>query len=210
MGFGVRTLDELIDKDNPAIGLVRKWVQAADVPCQILPPSSDNRRVLHDVQVTTGTVLGAIAYETGGVFVESGWLRFLGSGNERLPRNLADWNAGRSCGFRLVADDVAGGFFAINETAFGDDVGTIFYWAPDNLGWEPLGFSFEDFLRWSMTSCISDFYQNFRWPTWQQEVALPASRSVFQLRSAALDKRGFDHEKHATPGSSGGSLRSEI
>ena len=177
MGFGVRTLDELIDRDNPAIGLVRKWVEEAEVACEILAPSGDNGRVLHSVQVTTGTVLGAIAYETGGILVESGWLRFLGSGNAKLPRNLADWNEGRSHGFRLVADDVVGGFFATNETAFGDDVGTIYYWAPDNLDWEPLGFAFADFLRWSLTSCISDFYQNLRWQTWKQDVAeLPADQ----------------------------------
>ena len=46
----------------------------------------------------------------------------------------------------------------------------MYYWAPDSLLWEPIGFEFTDFFRWSLTSALSDFYQHFRWPTWRQEV----------------------------------------
>ena len=34
--------------------------------------------------------------------------------------------------YLLVADDVLGGFFAINGGAFGDKAGNVFYYAPDS------------------------------------------------------------------------------
>ena len=173
----MRSLDELIDRNDPAIELVRQWVHAADVDCEILPASIENERVLCEVQVTTRSTLGAIAYETGGILVDHGWLRFLGSGHATFPRNLADWNEGRSQGFCLVADDAVSGFFAINGGALGDDSGNMYYWAPDSLVWEPMGFGFTDFFRWSLTSCVTDFYRNLRWATWRQDIAeLPFDR----------------------------------
>jgi len=120
--------------------------------------------------------MGALAYETGGILIDSGWLRFLGSGHPKLPRDLADWNKGRSHGFYLVADDAVGGFFAVNDGAFGEQR-NVYYWAPDSLEWESLGFGFTEFFQWSLTSLLADFYQNLRWPTWLKDVAeLPGDR----------------------------------
>ena len=42
--------------------------------------------------------LGAVVYETGGILVDGGWLRILGSGNARLTRTLPGWNAGHGEG----------------------------------------------------------------------------------------------------------------
>jgi hypothetical protein len=69
-----------------------------------------------------------------------------------------------------------GGFFSINGGAFGAQ-SDVYYWAPDNLDWEPLGFSFTDFFRWSLTYALAEFYENLRWKTWLEDVAeLPADR----------------------------------
>ncbi len=166
----MRSLGELVRSEAPAIDRVRRWVEQAEVSCTILPPSDERCRTLLAVQVATDLPLGALAYETGGVLVDHGWLRFLGSGHADLPRNLADWNATRGEGLCLVADDVIGGFFAVNRGAFGDDA-DMYYWAPDKLQWEPIGFEFDFFLRWSLTSALADFYQHFRWRNWVSDVA---------------------------------------
>lgn len=70
--------------------------------------------------------MGAIVYETGGLLIDHGWLRILGSGHARLPRSIASWNQGRTIfgdvdppGYLLVADDVVGGLFAINGGQLG-------------------------------------------------------------------------------------------
>jgi hypothetical protein len=90
--------------------------------------------------------MGAIIYETGGILVDDGWVRILGSGSAALNRDLMTWNKDKQNNFLLVADDVLGGFFAINAGAFGpESIGKIFYFSPDNLQWEATNKSYSDF-----------------------------------------------------------------
>src|SRR6266853_3212737 len=129
----IRDLSELVTSEDPVIAKIREWSRGAVNKCILLPPSAERERVLLQTQVTTRSTMGAIAYETGGVIVDEGWLRLLGSGQPSLTRTLPAWNQGRSSGFYLVADDAVGGFFAINGGAFGKDVLNMYYWAPDSL-----------------------------------------------------------------------------
>ena len=129
----MRSVNELIEIHDPGIAHIREWVENAVNECFLLPPSEQRGDVLLETQVTTRSPMGAIAYETGGILIDGGWLRFLGSGHARISRTLPGWNKGRSQGYYLVADDAAGGFFAINGGAFGEDVKKMYYWAPDSL-----------------------------------------------------------------------------
>ena len=147
----MRSLNELLEVDEPALPLVERWAGDAELPAEILSPSSNCGGVLVDLQVTTRSVLGAVAYGTGGILVDGGWLRMLGSGHPKLTRNIAAWNAGRSNGFCLVADDAIGGFFALNGGAFGDDLGSVYYLAPETLKWESLGVGHAAFTQWAFT-----------------------------------------------------------
>jgi hypothetical protein len=166
----MRSLQELTTPQNSAIGKLKRWVSAAENNVEILPPSDRRDESLVTVQVAIDDPLGAIAYETGGILIDHGWLRFLGSGHARLPRNLADWNRDRCRAFCLVADDAVGGFFAVNRGEWGDDPSALHYWSPDSLAWEPVGFAFADFLEWALTPCLADFYQNLRWKTWKKDM----------------------------------------
>ncbi len=51
--------------------------------------------------------------------------------------------AGQMPSYLLVADDVLGGFFAVNGGAFRGKAGSVFYYAPDSGKWEDtqLGYS---------------------------------------------------------------------
>lgn len=166
-----KALNELVKWDDSAITLIREWVESAKCNCEILTSSDSREQVLLELQVTTRSPLGALAYETGGVLVDKGWLRFLGSGNPKLPRTLSEWNRGRCDGFYLVADDAVGGFFAINGGALGHDVNGIYYWSPDSLEWECLKMGFTDFFRSSLTPRLADFYRELRWPSWEYDLA---------------------------------------
>src|SRR5580704_12358683 len=117
----MRSLSELVNTTDPGIEKVREWAQSAVNECVLLPPSAQREQVLLETQVTTRSTMGAIAYETGGILIDGGWLRFLGSGHPRITRTLPGWNKARSIGYYLVADDAVGGFFAINGGAFGAD-----------------------------------------------------------------------------------------
>jgi hypothetical protein len=173
----MRSIEELTGTNEPAIALIRQWVADAEVPCVILPPSAQRETVLLAVQVTTRSTLGALAYETGGLLIDDGWIRLLGSGHERLPRTLASWNTGRSDGYYLVGDDAAGGFFALNGGALGAQLHAVYYWSPDSLEWECLDLGFTDFVGAFMTGRTAKFYEGLRWSTWRTDVqSLPGDR----------------------------------
>ena len=68
----------------------------------------------------------------GGILIENGWIRILGSGSAKLNRSLPEWNLGKSymefgqtSPFLLVADDAIGGFFILNGGGLGNDFGKI-------------------------------------------------------------------------------------
>ena len=93
-----RTLGELLTTDEPAWPQVRQWIALAASHVEQLPPApaAERGQALLDVQVSVGSALGAIVYETGGLLIDHGWLRVLGSGHPRLPRTLPGWNADKT------------------------------------------------------------------------------------------------------------------
>ena len=175
----MRPLSELINKDEPAWPDVQDWIAQATNAVEVLPVNDANRvAALLALQVTTRSPMGAIVYETGGLLIDHGWLRILGSGHSRLPRSLASWNEGRTMfddgqapGYLMVADDVLGGFFAINGGSLGPEQGSIFYFAPDTIQWECLDLSYTQFVVWSLQGDVAKFYESLRWPGWEQEVS---------------------------------------
>lgn len=168
----MRPLHELIDKKEPAWPLVVEWMHESVVPVEVLPADEAvGEASLLATQVTTRSPMGAIAYKTAGLFLDSGWLRILGAGGHpRFQRSLAGWNEGKSNGFYLVADDAVGGFFAMNGGSLGEDRGNIYYYAPDSLRWEPCNLGYSQFLVWAMSGKLAQFYESLRWPGWQAEV----------------------------------------
>ncbi len=167
----VKSLEELINNDEPGIDLVRQWVESAKNHCEVLPPSPQCDDVLLKAQVTTRSPMGAIAHQTGGILIDHGWLRFLGSGHSNLTRTLPDWNDNRADGFYLVADDMAGGFFAQNGGAFDDDVGVAYFWSPDEFDWESMEMGYSDLLYWALNEDFSKFYDGLRWDSWKTDIA---------------------------------------
>lgn len=171
----MRTLAELRDVDEPGIDHIRRWMADAVRPVELLAPGGSTDDVLLRIQVTRWSALGALAADTGGLLVDHGWLRHLGGGSPRLPRDLARWNLGddtaRCDGAMLVADDVLGGFFAINGGGLPGKPGEMAYLAPDTLAWEPMGMGHAAFVGWTMTAALDEFYADQRWSGWEAEVA---------------------------------------
>src|ERR1043166_706882 len=88
----MRPLNELINAQDPGIEKIREWIGDAVNTWEVLPPSARREEVLLQTQVTTRSTMGAIVYETGGILIDGGWLRFLGSGHPKLPRTLPGRN----------------------------------------------------------------------------------------------------------------------
>ena len=174
----MKQLTDLINKDEPGWELVSEWIKDATNKVEILSRDKEKAELaLYNSQVTTRSPMGAIIYETGGILIDNGWIRILGSGNEKINRNLPDWNKGKSitefgqqAPYFLVADDVIGGFFAINGGEFGEDLGQVYYFAPDCLEWESMDMGYSDFIWWTLTGDLEQFYEGLKWNNWVDEI----------------------------------------
>lgn len=170
-------LDQLIDNEDPAWPLVQGWVAQATNPVMVLPPSEPNRSdTLLDLQISTQSTLGSIAYETGGILVDYGWIRILGSGSPKLPRSVTEWNKAvwgdqDDYPYYLIADDVAGGFYALDSGALGN-AESVFYFAPDTLQWEDTDQGYTDFIDFCLSGDLEKYYGSMRWKNWREEVSL--------------------------------------
>lgn len=179
----MKNLQDLINTDEPAWALVQEWQQQATNNVTILPKNPQQaEQTLLNIQVTTRSPMGAIIYETGGILVKNGWLRILGSSNRLFQRRLDTWNEQtQSDGFLLIADDVVGGYFALNGGSLGENLGMVYYFAPDTLAWESLDIGYSEFIYWAFCGDVEKFYQSFFWQNWQQDVASLHADQVFSF-----------------------------
>ncbi len=171
----MRPLADLLDADDAGAAEVRRLLAHAVNPVEVIRGDRPRgERSLLRVQVPASTVLGAVAYRLGGLVFDHGWLRLLGSGAPRAPRDLAGWNgppaAPRLAGATLVADDVTGGFFAVNGGAFAGAAGGVHYFAADDGEWEDLEIDYRGMLEWACNGDLDGFYAASRWPEWELEM----------------------------------------
>jgi Protein of unknown function DUF2625 len=204
--FGKLTLQDLLTVDNPAWPSVQSSIQASVNSVEVLPPDESHReQSLLETQVSVRSSMGALVYHTGGLLIDHGWLRVLASGHPRLPRSIATWNrgrsttkAGRSLGFWLIADDVVGGFFALNGGAFGPADGRVFYFAPDTLRWESMQeMNYGQFLVWSLGPNLVRFYESVRRTGWESEVAALNGDQALSLYPPLWTAEGKHPEKNS-------------
>jgi hypothetical protein len=174
----MRTLSELINLKEPAWPMVQEWLKRARNQHQVLEVDrARSEQVLVALQVTTRSPMGAIALESGGIWFDHGWLRFLGGGGPRFGHDLASWNGlpghrGETAagGALVVAWDVAGGFFAINAGLFEGNPGDVFYFAAETLQWDNLGVGYSGLLQWALSCNLDEFYADVRWPNWKRDI----------------------------------------
>lgn len=196
----MRPVDELMNKTEPGWALVQQWIDSAKNTVEILPCDTTKAKdALYKTQVTTRSPMGAIIYSTGGLLIENGWVRILGSGHNKLNRTLPDWNKGKSFtnfgdkpSFLLVADDAVGGFFAVNGGLFGKEAGKIYYLSPDNLEWEALDMTYTDFLDFCFNGNLTKFYETLRWTNWKEDVSKLDGNMVFSFFPYLWTKQGKD------------------
>jgi len=197
-GPAPRPLTDLLS-DDPAWPLVQSWLAEATNDVRVLPADRERaERTLYELQVTSRSPLGAVALETGGIVVDRGWLRILGSGSDELRASLATWNRLTERepeieplqGALLVAFDAVGGFFAGNGGAFEGEVGNVFYCSPDTLEWDDLECGYSEFLQFAFTGDLALFYEGLRWNGWEAEVAGASHDEGFALYPPPFTKEG--------------------
>jgi len=184
-----RPVNELIDYQYSAWPMLQEWVNESPHYAELLPVEQcAAEKTLYHLQVTTRSPMGALAYHTGGLLIDHGWLRFLGSGHARMPGNLLSWN-GKDDEMLfddipdalIVAVDAIGGCFAINAGMFPDDLRIIWYFAPDTLTWNSLSIGYTDFMHWALFEGIAMFYEDSRWPGWECDVSIITGDQGFSI-----------------------------
>lgn len=174
----MQTLEQLTNPEQSAWPILSQWIAQARNHCEVIKKDqSSAERELFTMQMPTSSPMGAVIYETGGILIHHGWLRILGSGSFKLPRGLMDWNFSKSFSesgekpkYLLVADDVIGGYFALNGVSLGEHLGKIYYFSPKDTQWHNLNFSYTEFLAWALNGDMEAFYQGLFWQNWQEEV----------------------------------------
>ena len=199
----MRTVDELINKEDPGWTLVNDWVKSAKNKVEVLSVDTIKAKdALYKTQVTTRSIMGSIIYMTGGILVDDGWIRILGSGNSKLTRTLPDWNKGKSFkefgetpSFLLIADDAIGGFYLLNGGGLGKDLGKVYYCSPDNLKFEPLDITYTGFITFCFNGDLTKFYDGQRWMDWRKEVSNLDGDKAFSFYPFLWSKEGKDINK---------------
>lgn len=172
-----RPLKELINLEEPGWKIVQEWIEAAKNHVEVLPPSSPQREeALFETQVTSRSPLGAIVYDSGGLLIDHGWIRILGSGHPRLNRSLPKWNeelfktSFYEVPYIIVGDDVIGGFYALDNGYLGQ-ARSMFYFVPDTQEWEHMDMGYSDFVYVMMQVDTQEYCGRFRWDNWRKDVA---------------------------------------
>jgi len=185
----MRRIDQLINLQESSWPNILNWVDSAKNTVEILAVDTTKaREALFNTQVTTRSPMGAIVYNCGGILIDHGWIRILGSGDDSLHRSLPNWNRGKAFNefgeqpsFLLIADDVVGGFFFLNGGGLGEDLGNVYYFAPDNLTFEPLNVTYTDFLLFCFNADLNLFYKNIRWKNWEEDIKTLQPNQVFSF-----------------------------
>ncbi|MDR3058595.1 MAG: DUF2625 domain-containing protein [Prevotella sp.] len=199
----MRTLQELVNTDEPGWPIIKEWIDLAKNKVEILPCELQRaENALINTQVTTRSLMGAIIYNTGGLLIDNGWIRILGSGSDRMKRTLPDWNIGKTFSefgepapYLLVADDAIGGFYAINGGFFGQDMGNMYYFAPDMLKWIPMEIGYSQFLLFCFETNMNDFYAGLRWNNWQNDIENLHPDYTYSFYPFLWTKEGVDINK---------------
>lgn len=186
----MKKLEELLDQHSAWL-ILQDWFAQAKNHYEILKSyPEDAQTALVGMQLSTRSPLGAIVYETGGILIDHGWLRILGSGNEKLPRGLFDWNFGKTFkqsgeqpSHLLIADDAIGGYFAINAGGLGKEIGKVFYHHPVKKTWQNTQLGYSEFLGWTLAGDLADFYRELRWENWQTDIEKLQGHQILDLES---------------------------
>lgn len=173
-----RSLAELLAVSEPAWPALERALRGASNAVELLPGGEKaGEEAMLRLQLFADTALGAMVRYSGGLLVDAGWLRVLGSGHPRLEGTVLSWNgldhpsrfAGLS-GALIVGYDVLGGLFAVNAGGLPGRPGAVSYLSPDVLDWQELSATYSAWLAWVAEGDLAGFYNAVRWSDWEDDV----------------------------------------
>ena len=141
---------------------LKNYFEEVETKIIVLSNDSDKANKTKTVfQFDEETLLGTIVLQTGGIIFDQ-WIRVYGSGEiDFSQKNKFLLPYGKI----IVAEDLAGGLFGIDENNM------IFYFAPDTLEWEDMEISYPQLIQRFTEGGenVECFYESFRWEGWQED-----------------------------------------
>ncbi len=135
-------------------------IHASKKQVTVLPVDEAVRQEIRETcGIGRSTILGTVLHNAGGIVID-GWIRIYGAG----ALNFAARNRALGLENTVVAEDVIGGLFA------GMEDGTVGYFSPATLGWEPMHLSYPQFLDWCLRGNSKVFYGMQQWKGWEEDV----------------------------------------
>ena len=193
------TTDLTVSTDSAWIK-INEWITNPHNTVEVLPTDSNRARFsLYSSNIDPTSSLAAVIWRTGGMLVDNGWIRVLGSGSLQLNRSVFDWNKDKlqpkkdSITYLIVADDVVGGVFALRESenAKMEDA-IVYYFGANNLTWYSLHINYITFIQFCFHGNMDRFYGDFRWEGWQTEVRSINSNQTISCYPLLWTKEGKD------------------
>lgn len=129
---------------------------------EIIPADAACAAINAEYYQTDGsTNFGLLITQSGGVVV-NGVVRLLGSNRNPDYRDINMFNIKfGSAGTVILGDDIFGGIFAVNTGLFSDNLGSVFYFAPDTLEWEDTELQLSGFFAWLKDGDMTGYYGQF-------------------------------------------------
>lgn len=202
-----KPIEELIDAENDSWVELSEMLKDSANTYRIIPAELDTaKETLYALQVSTRSYLGSVAYRTGGILFDEGWITLLGAGRAEICGSLTSWNGLHKNdpefapleGMLVVAYDAAGGFFALDIGRY-EGTGLIYYFAPDTLEWESTELAYSAFMAWLADGDLEQFYQTFRWKGWQEQVRQLESDQVLSYYPPMWSEEGDGENSSKSP-----------
>ena len=134
-------------------------------------------------QAPTNSYFGTIIYKTGGVLINDGWLRILGGGSSKLsPIHVWNHRLTNRIDYQLIiAYDVLGGYFFIENKENDSASSVVFYFSPQNFTVSSVAVNYKTFIQYCFTEQLTEFYKNYYWATWQQDIQSLPTDHIFDF-----------------------------
>lgn len=113
---------------------------------------------------------------------DEGWIRLVEPHNKNIDNKVE--------GIEIIAYDVIGGFFVINNGYFDKKIGKLFYLSPDSLEWLDLNIGYREFLYWLSHGDLRLFYKNERWDDWEKDIKILPRYKVFEFNPPLWSEEG--------------------
>lgn len=150
-----------------ALHLIQEWIDNSPWKITIIPRVDDKDNAETLLGISEYSTLGTIVNHVGGISAANSVIRHFGGTNgfdlSIKTVNHLSCNLPRAFkGVLVVADDIYGGLFGINESLPLALPGTMIYLPPDTYDWESLEIGHSAFVNWTMSGDVPLFYKSYK------------------------------------------------